>query len=391
LVSTTRDYQREAREILYPVGLWMHRNFPTGAAPEDKLRQFLLEEMKRHRGISAEEAENFVETFFQELRQRTHLLVERGQGWWGFLHLAFQEYFAAASLVSSEEYLQEIEKKEIAYDPRWQEVILLIAGELAINQVRTKAVKEMIERIRQGVGDQLNEEILKKHILLAGRCLAEIGGIGGKVEEEIVDDLLELALRSDFDTLREEASKTLAALRDSSSYETILARCLSASKDENAEVRGRATEVVGRLGVTDDRVVGALLDALKDKEGLVRVRAAEALGRLGVGDKQVIEALLHGLKERWVRPSAAEALGRLGVTDERVVGTLLDGLKDKGRWDRGTAAEALGRLGVTDERVVEALLNALKDKDWWVRWGAAGAMGRLGVTDERVVEPLLSA
>ncbi|MBI4489855.1 MAG: HEAT repeat domain-containing protein, partial [Deltaproteobacteria bacterium] len=335
LVSTTRDYQREAREILYPVGLWMHRNFPTGAAPEEKLREFLLEEMKRRGSISRKEAENFVEKFFQELRPpRTHLLVERGQGWWGFLHLAFQEYFAAASLVSNEEYIEKIKDKDIAYDPRWQEVILLIAGELAINHVRTKAVREMIERIRQGVGDKLYEEILKKHILLAGKCLGEIGGIGGKVEDEIVADLLELALRSDFDTLRAEASKVLAALRDSPSCEKIVACCLSALKDEHESVRGSAAEVLGRLGVADKRVVESLLDALKDKEWSVRWSAAEALGRLGVGDKQVIEALVDGLMdmEGLVRGSAAEALGRLGVADDRVVEALLGALKDKNRW-----------------------------------------------------------
>ena len=343
LVSTTRDYQREAREILYPVGLWMHRNFPTGAAPEEKLREFLLEEMNRHRGISGKEAENFVETFFQELKQRTHLLVERGQGWWGFLHLAFQEYFAAASLVSNEEYPEEI--KKIAYHARWQEVILLIAGELAINHVRTKAVREMVERIRQGVGDKLNEEILKKHILLAGRCLGEIGGIGGKVEEEIVSELLELALRSDFDILREEASKVLAALCDSPSYEKIVASCLSALKDKEWLVRWSAAGALGRLGVTDERVVEPLLDGLKDKEWLVRWSTAEALGRLGVGDKRAVETLLDALKDKEtrVRASAAETLGRLGVADERLVEPLLDAL-DKRRWVRNQSFNVLWSL-----------------------------------------------
>jgi len=210
IVSTFPDYRKEARELLYPLGLWMHNHFPTGVAPEDELQRFLIEKMV-DRGMPSEEAEKSVEALFKALRKRTHILIEKAPQRWGFMHLAFQEYFAAASLVSSDSYLEEIKKN--AYNPRWQEVILLVAGEIGINQGRTKAVTDLITELFRGMTkDHLNEEILQKHILMAGRALAEIGGLEDALEKQIIEKLLDFALRSDFQRLRQEACDVLSEI-----------------------------------------------------------------------------------------------------------------------------------------------------------------------------------
>ena len=328
------DYQREAREILYPLGLWMHNTFPTGVAPEDELKSFLIDRMMKGGRILEDEALQSVEKLFEELRTRTHLLVEKGPNRWGFLHLALQEYLAAVSLVSSDSYLKEIRKHP--YDPRWQEVILLIAGEIGINQGRGKAVTEMIKAISSGIaGDKLNEEILQKHILLAGRSIGEIGGIEDEiVEKEIVKKLIAFALYSNYNKLRDEAISVLIAFHDTPSYEKILGSLLDALKDEDLYVRIRAAEVLAQLGSTDPRVLNALLDALKDEDLYVRIRAAEALAQLGSTDPRVFNTLLDALKDKnvYVRINAAVALGQLGSTDPRVFNTLLDALKGENKW-----------------------------------------------------------
>jgi HEAT repeat protein len=49
-------------------------------------------------------------------------------------------------------------------------------------------------------------------------------------------------------------------------------------------------------------------------------------------------------EDKWFRMAAAEILGRLGVTDNRVVEVLLDGLKDEDGWVRNQSFNALWSL-----------------------------------------------
>ena len=66
-------------------------------------------------------------------RSRTGILVERGDGVYSFVHLTFQEYFAACDIESRsiddlDQLWQTIEPRLFA--PHWREVILLLLGRL---------------------------------------------------------------------------------------------------------------------------------------------------------------------------------------------------------------------------------------------------------------------
>jgi HEAT repeat protein len=169
-----------------------------------------------------------------------------------------------------------------------------------------------------------------------------------------------------------------------------------ALRDENAEVRGKAAESLGKL---EDKavikaVLGALVGALGDKEGVVRRKAAESLGKLG--DKSAVRALMDRVADDvWVpvppgpflpagpptwdpdgagKGAALDALKALAP--ERVPEALKDALKSKNKQVRAWAAVELG--GFKEEGVVDALIPLLDDKDGTLRRLAAETLGKLG-------------
>jgi len=115
---------------------------------------------------------------------------------------------------------------------------------------------------------------------------------------------------------------------------------ITALKDEDSEVRRKATEVLDEI--RDTRVVEPLIQALKDEDGRVQSNAAWALGE--IGDKRAVEPLIQALKDE----------------DERV---------------RSNAAWALGKIG--DERAIEPLTNALEDEDSLVQKAAREALEKI--------------
>jgi HEAT repeat protein len=78
---------------------------------------------------------------------------------------------------------------------------------------------------------------------------------------------------------------------------------------------------LGRLGATDQETIQALREALKDEDALVRGRAAEALGRLGATD-EAIQALREALKDEdaWVRGVRRRRWGAWGPPTRRPSG-----------------------------------------------------------------------
>jgi predicted NACHT family NTPase len=64
------------------------------------------------------------------MRHTAGLLVERGYDAFGFLHLAFQEYFAGIALAGMGAEARWQTLCENLHRPRWREPILLCAGQL---------------------------------------------------------------------------------------------------------------------------------------------------------------------------------------------------------------------------------------------------------------------
>ena len=98
----------EAENVLIPLSLWLQQNKPSGTATRTELMARLVRVYLRDAGenpnapdlaaSARHDAERRAESFLEDMRQFSGLLVERGQNAFGFRHLTFQEYFAGRAL-----------------------------------------------------------------------------------------------------------------------------------------------------------------------------------------------------------------------------------------------------------------------------------------------------
>lgn len=139
---------------------------------------------------------------------------------------------------------------------------------------------------------------------------------------------------------------TLDELRRSRTLtdEQILPKVLPLLRDENAEIRRLAAEVLGKNGGSG--VVQALIDALFDPDAAVRDAVTDALGQLG--DHAAVPALIEALYDANidVRFGAAEALRLLA--DPRAVVDLIHVLDNDDTPMAAMAAMALHEIGTPE-------------------------------------------
>ena len=150
------------------------------------------------------------------MREHTSLLLDRGGRQYGFIHLTFQEYLAAAALAQKGQ--QEVEPIVAALashvgEAPWREVSLLTLGYLGLVQQRDEAAGAVLgELLRRAPGPSGEAAIL------AGEAVVDMGHgvIASECHEKIVAALL--AVMRDDRTVkparRAAAGKALATLGD---------------------------------------------------------------------------------------------------------------------------------------------------------------------------------
>ena len=116
--------KNELIKILRPLAFWMHQHPEVSAIPLDELNKRLLWQFSR-RGITEDEADRRTEAFLQTVRGETGIMIERGKNRYGFLHLTFEEFFAAQELEQEKEETRSTFIKKHLHKSRWREVIRL--------------------------------------------------------------------------------------------------------------------------------------------------------------------------------------------------------------------------------------------------------------------------
>ena len=101
----------------------------------ESVQQFLQEQMALEGDLVKEQSERVI----RYLCERAGLLVERGDGMFGFCHRTFQEYFAARGLLLEAEGGGDIIAllRPYLFHPQWEEVVVHVAALLAAPRATT--------------------------------------------------------------------------------------------------------------------------------------------------------------------------------------------------------------------------------------------------------------
>ena len=134
--------------ILAPLALWMHEVNPAlGLVKREDLRR-QLESIYQERGEEHPEAAAI--QLLVDAHEHACLLLERGPGEYGFIHLTFEEYLAAVGIVLRGQCDVD---PIVAYlrghvgDPAWREVSRLAVSYLGIIQQRDEAAGAVVEAL----------------------------------------------------------------------------------------------------------------------------------------------------------------------------------------------------------------------------------------------------
>jgi formylglycine-generating enzyme required for sulfatase activity len=158
--------------VMAPLAYWLHQEHPGGTASFQEWRERLLKVLAEE-GYEVEARKEVAERFLHHARYQAGLLAERGLGQFGFFHLTFEEYLAARQIARQRAEERREMLKTHWEDPRWQEVILLAAGQLGIVEARRDDVSDFIEDLlKMEAADPTGTG---RPAVLAGRALADIG------------------------------------------------------------------------------------------------------------------------------------------------------------------------------------------------------------------------
>ncbi|MBK7449662.1 MAG: SUMF1/EgtB/PvdO family nonheme iron enzyme [Anaerolineales bacterium] len=174
--------------ILAPLALWMHEVSPgVGLVGREDMRR-KLEELFHERGESSPHQAS--RQFMLDVREHAALLLERGPGEYGFIHLTFEEYLAAVALA----FMGQGDSKPIidtlsrhVGEQAWREVTLLTIGYLGIRQQLPKIAGEVVEAL---VDAQLGPA--GEAVVLAGDAVLDTwpNGVPPRSRDHVIDALV---------------------------------------------------------------------------------------------------------------------------------------------------------------------------------------------------------
>jgi len=310
---------------------------------------------------------------------------------WHFLHLTFQEYFAAtwivrhfhskqprstAGMMTMDQMTAYVHQHK--YNPQLEIVWTMVAGLL-----EGEPLSDFFGLL-QGAPRDL---IWGRHQQILASCLNEARTrLDSKVVEGLDEELMNW-LRFEMQTCQQdEHSRSMLGSQLSFPEEwkptllnSLAARSavldstihfpIAAPKDGDRGVASSSAWTLAEQSTLPESAIHSLITALKDDDEGVRSSAASALGRQSSLPESAIQSLIAALKDEneVVRSSAASALGDQSTLPESSIQSLIAALKDENEDVRSSAASALGGQSSLSESAIQSLICALMDEDEGVR------------------------
>jgi formylglycine-generating enzyme required for sulfatase activity len=204
----------ETMRVLAPLALWMHETSPGVGLVKREAMQRVLEAIYADREVP--EPEQAARQFLADVREYAGLLLERGAGQYGFIHLTFQEYLAAVAVaLRGQRAVEPVVEALAAHvgDDNWREVTLLTIGYMGIVQQRDEAAGMTLWELIQAAPGEPGQATV-----LAGEAVVDAwpGGVTRQCRQQVAQALLEtvIADQSVKPTLRAASGDALARLGD---------------------------------------------------------------------------------------------------------------------------------------------------------------------------------
>ncbi|MFO1432778.1 MAG: SUMF1/EgtB/PvdO family nonheme iron enzyme [Candidatus Competibacteraceae bacterium] len=200
-------------KIMAPLALWMHEVNPgVGLVKREDLRR-KLEALYQERGEA--NPDTCARRFLADVHEYAGLLVERGPGEYGFIHLTFEEYLAAVAIALQHQG----DAKAIAQvlgthvsEPAWYEISLLTVSYVGLIQQQDAIAGSIVENLIMEQPDKPGVAVA-----LAGEAVVDAwpGGVTPASKGRVVNALVEAILAENVPApQRCRAGRVLARLGD---------------------------------------------------------------------------------------------------------------------------------------------------------------------------------
>ena len=158
--------------------------------------------------------------------------------------------------------------------------------------------------------------------------------------------------------------------------------------DKNPDVRSNTIHILAQPNVTDSHSIQLIAERLDDKDPSVRENAIDALAKLNATDSHSIQLIAQYLQHEkpGVRKSAIDALAKLNVTDSHSIQLITERLDDDNWNVRNSAIKALAKLNATDSHCIQLITEYLQHEEPDVRSSAINALAELNVTDSHCIQ-----
>jgi hypothetical protein len=314
------------------------------------------------------------------LRERSGLLVERGIDLYGFVHLTFQEYFAACYIATGRgiSKVQEL-IHEYLYSSRWREVFFL-----AISIANPQEADIILDATLEAHNPF--EEYIHSNLIIAGSMLTDLPRVDTVKRENLISSLILQTSSENLDLLRIDIIEKMAEI--GKFYKIKNEWIFELLKDPDWRVRDQAVQYFTTVGGDDEGVRERIFELLKDPDWRVRDRAVQYFTTVGGDDEGVRERIFELLKDpnEDVRYRVVQYFTTVGSDDEEVREKFFELLKDPNEDVRYRAVQYFTTVGSDDEEVREKFFELLKDPNKDVRYRAVQYFIMVGSDDEEVRE-----
>lgn len=377
--------RNELIKILRPLSFWMHEHPAVGAIPGEEMHEQIVQQLIA-RSINEYEAAKLAEQFLQTVRGKTGILVERGKERYGFLHLTFEEYFAARELEKRKDRNEFIRKH--LHDPRWREVILLTVGAIGILQSNEEEVTELVSDVIRNAGSPY-EWALHRDLLFAGLCLGDDVGVRVDRENEIIEQIVYLSLINPYSGLQSAFSSVLATwsgIRVGEKAVALVSPLIHqwVTIPHAHNIFAKTTHLEVKLNEQIERLT---IEYQEEMVRYLRFQLTIVLARLLALDRvDWVRNLVGILSEDG---AIERALSKFSTRQLSLVDMLLIVLTDPYDQVQNRAISALGYLDGSRSDVMKALLAACSDYSLYIMKTAINAFGHLGERHPGIIKGLI--